>query len=244
MPTTIEQLKAFLDEYDLKYQVDEDRDAILLGFGIDPDSTTFRDRDGDPHVRLVIQVLEDGEFLGVFSPQAWNVDGSPHKAAVFEALVAIQARYKMLRFDYDASDGEIRPNMELALEDSELTSRQFHRMIQGLMLAIQRFDGVIRHALTTGEVSFASVEGQAHVPPSSPEIARLRELAAEAGGIEDLERIAGCDAEVVDPPPPGAAASAPPAGAEAPPPRPAILRLWERLFGRHEPPAGERRKAG
>lgn len=245
MATSLEQLKSFLDEHDLEYEVVEDHDAIILGFGLDPESTTFRDRDGDPHVRVGIQLREEGEFLGVFCPQAWNVDGCAHKAAVFEALVTIQARYKMLRFDYDPNDGEIRPNLELVVEDGELTARQFHRMIEGLMLAIQKFDGVIRHAMTTGEVSFASVEKRAGTPPSSPEIARLRELAAAAGGIEELERIAGIDADADDRPAPDADARGPaPAAETSPPPRPAIRRLWERLFGREEPPGEERRRAG
>ncbi|MFM8703088.1 MAG: hypothetical protein ACKOHG_04345, partial [Planctomycetia bacterium] len=51
--------------------------------------------------------------IAALAPAAWNVATSPHKAAVFEALLSLQARFKLLRFDYDPQDGEIRPNVEL-----------------------------------------------------------------------------------------------------------------------------------
>lgn len=244
MPTSLEQVQEFLDEYDLKYQVDTDHDAILIGFRLDPESTSFRDRDGDAYLQLVIRVLEEGEFLGVFSPQAWNLDGCPHKAAVFEALAAIQARYKLLRFDYDTADGEIRPNVELPLEDAELTSRLFHRMMHAVMHGVQRFDGVIRQAMQTGEVSFASLDRDE--AGAAPDVSRLQRLAAEAGGLEALERIAcGCHVEPVEE---GGPASAPGSRTVAepppPPPKPVIRRIWESLFGADDPDAGTERRAG
>lgn len=256
MATTLEQIQEFLDEFDLRYGMDEERNAVLIGFNLDRNETTYRDREGDAHVGLVIRLLEDGDFLGIFAPFAWSVHRCPHQAAVFEALAAIQAKYKMLRFDYDAADGEIRPNVELALEDSTLTSRQFHRLMHTMMDGIQRFDGVIRHAMETGEVSFASVQDDERTAGSSPEIVRMQELATEAGGLEALERVAcGWHVEETDAEPAAAGdrpvdAVAPvgavePADAAAPPAlKPVIRRLWERLFGRVEPDSGTRRRAG
>ena len=118
MATSIEQVKGFLDEHDLNYAVDAERDAIVLGFNIDPEASTYRDEDDDPYIRLVVRVLEGGEFVTVFSPNAWNIDGCVYKAAVLEALVAIQMQYKLLRFDYDMNDGEIR--RELGIDPERL----------------------------------------------------------------------------------------------------------------------------
>lgn len=250
MATSIDQIREFLDEFDLRYQVDEESPAILIGFSLDPQHTTYRDRDGDARVGLVIRLVEDGEFMAVFAPWAWNVHGCPHRAAVFEALAAIQTQYKMLRFDHDPSDGEIRPNVELPLEDSELTSRQFHRAVHAVMHGIQRFDGVIRHAMETGEVSFASVEDDES--GITPDTLQLRRLAAEAGGIEALEQIAcGGGAESTDEEPAGdkpgrGQESTPDRGAEssASPPQPVIRWIWERLFGPAGPERGSERRAG
>ena len=243
MATSIEQIRTFLDEYDLEYRVDPAHDAILIGFRLDPEATTFRDGDGDPYIRVVIRVLEDGEFLGVFCPQAWNIDGCQHAAAVFEALAAMQAQHKTIRFDYDPTDGEIRPNVELPVEDAELTSRQFHRLVHSLLHAVQRFDMVLRRAAATGEVTFAAARQDEAEGPATPAIGRLRVLAEEAGGVEALEQIA-CGAPVEEA---GAAEPPPAATAERPPetaPRPVIRRLWERLFGGSDPEAGTGRKAG
>ena len=121
MPTTIQQVTGFLDESELTYDVKDKYEAIGIGFSLDESSATYRYRDGDAHVQLVIRVVEEGEFVAVLAPQAWNICACPHKAAVFEALVALQARFKLLRFDYDPQDGEIRPNVELPLEDSSLS---------------------------------------------------------------------------------------------------------------------------
>lgn len=249
MPTTIEQLQEFLDEYDLRYRIDEERDAILIGFEIDPEGSAFRSPDGSPSIRMVIRVMERGEFLSVFCPQAWNVGDCPHKAAVFEAIASIQSQYKLLRFDYDPKDGELRPNIELPLEDSEITSRQFHRLIHGVLHGVQRFDGVIRHAMETGEVSFASVERMEDLEPPSPEVIRLHRLAEEVGGIDELERlVTGRESEAVTEAGPLAdreAAAVDVAGDDdltvepdaepddgpvtAEPPLPVIHRLWRRM---------------
>jgi len=259
MPTSIEQIQTFLDEYSLNYRMDEDHDAILIGFGLNPETTTFRDADGDPGIQFVIRVLEQGEFLAIFTPQAWNVEGCPHRAAVFEAIASIQTQYKMLRFDYDPSDGEIRPNVELPLEDSDLTSRQFHRLMHGMLHGVPRFDRVIRRAIETGEVSFAGLdeEEQAGAPP--PQIARLQRLAEQAGGIEALERLAcggdeadqadsmigtgdGSTAEHPGQPPERSDDDAP-----RPPERPAkpaIQRVWDHLFGAGDRDPDADRKAG
>lgn len=253
MPVTLEQVQSFLDEYDLRYEVHLEREAVLVGFGVDPDQTTYRDRNGAAGIQLVIQVLEEGEFLSIFAPRAWNIANCTHKAAVCEALAAIQARYKLLRFDYDAADGEIRPNVELAVEDTEVTSRQFHRLMHGLYLGVQRFDGVIRHAMATGEVSFAALRSHESGAAPAAEVAALRRLAEIAGGIETLERIACGDAAEGEPPAgltgmPDTAPIPPPIAScpvrESPPSKPVIRRIWERLFGADDAGPEEMRQAG
>jgi hypothetical protein len=191
MATTLESIAGFLDEYELNYRVDRDRSAILIAFACPPEDGGYTTPDGEATVRIVIQLAEDGEFLAVFSPNAWNIHDCAHKSAVIGAVPAIQSQYKMLRFDHDPADGELRPNIELPLEDASLTSQQFHRIVHGLLEGIQRFDRVIRHAMETGEVSFACLEKDEPSAPSPDEVQRLMELANRAGGIEELERLIG-----------------------------------------------------
>lgn len=201
MPTTIQQVTGFLDESELTYDVKEEYEAIGIGFSLDESSTTYRDPDGDAHVQLVIRVAEEGEFVAVLAPQAWNVAACPHKAAVFEALVALQARFKLLRFDYDPEDGEIRPNVELPVEDSSLSSKQFHRLMHAVILGVQRLDRVVRHAMETGTVCLdlmneeegSSSDDERFDDGDKALLETLEDLAEEAGGIDALERLLGGD---------------------------------------------------
>ncbi|MFM7208033.1 MAG: hypothetical protein ACKO4T_15335 [Planctomycetaceae bacterium] len=236
MPTSLAQIQEFLDEYDLNYRVDEERDAILIGFGLDPQKTSFRDPGGEPGIQFVIRIQEDGEFVSIFTPRAWNVASCPHKAAVFEAIASIQSRYKMLRFDYDPSDGEIRPNVELPLEDADLTSQQFHRMMHAMLHGVPRFDAVIRQAMDAGRVSFECLTDD-EPEGDAPGLARLYEFAEEAGGVEALERLACGDpveGEEAEP----AVASCEVAGRESR--RPTVLRrIWGWLCGRRSSQQGD-----
>ena len=201
MPTTIQQVTGFLDESELTYDVKEEYEAIGIGFSLDESSTTYRDPDGDANVQLVIRVAEEGEFVAVLAPQAWNVAACPHKAAVFEALVALQARFKLLRFDYDPQDGEIRPNVELPLEDSSLSSKQFYRLMHAVIIGVQRLDRVIRHAMETGTVCLDLMNEEEGSSSDDDQLddddkaflETLEGLAEEAGGIDALERLLGGD---------------------------------------------------
>jgi len=191
MATTVDEIKGFLDEFELKYVVHEKDPAIAISFSSDPHETAYRDRDGDPCLQIVIVVLEDGEFVSLFAPQAWNIRACEHKAAVFEAMSSIQMQYKMLRFDYDPNDGEIRPNVELPLEDAELTSKLFHRLMHALMHGVKRFAPVIQHAIRTGEVSMALIDDEKASVEPVPDVSGLLELAEQAGGIDALEQLLG-----------------------------------------------------
>jgi len=191
LATSIDQIKGFLDEFELKYVEHEEEPAIAISFASEPHETAYRDTDGDPCLQMVIALLEDGEFVALFAPQAWNIHDCEHKAAVFEAIALIQMRYKMLRFDYDPESGEVRPNVELPLEDAELTSCLFHRLVHAMIHGIKRFAPVIQHAIRTGEVSMSLVDNDKPSDEPAPDISRLVELVEQAGGIDALESLLG-----------------------------------------------------
>lgn len=115
-------------------------------------------------------------------------------------------------------------------------------MLHGVPL----FDRVIREAMETGCVSLKSLEDEDVTSPPSPAIARLQLLAAEAGGIDELERLAGGG----DPEPaaPLATDAEPradtPASPPAAPAKPPICWILDRLFGLDDHDTGENRRAG
>jgi hypothetical protein len=187
MSVTIDQITEFLDEQELSYGKHETAAVVMLGFSLEPKTTRYRDRDGDAHLGFLIRLLEDGHFVAVSIPWTWNLADCPHKAAVFEAALDFQARSKLIRFDYDPDDGELRANAEIAVEDSSFTSFQLHRLIQAVGNAVLELDPVVRHAMQTGAVDMnrladsASPDGESNL---------LQGLADEAGGVETLERLA------------------------------------------------------
>lgn len=187
MSTTIDQIAEFLDEQELSYGRHETEAAILLTFRIGPGETGYRDHSGEANFTFLIRVQEDGEFLSVSMPWTWNLADCPHTAAVFAAVLGFQARSKLIRFDYDPDDGELRANTEIGIEDSMLTSSQFHRLVKTVGDAVLELDPVIRHAMRTGEVDMHLLadRGSRH-----EESARIRDLVAEAGDVEALERMA------------------------------------------------------
>ena len=110
-------------------------------------------------------------------------------------LPALQARYKMLRFDYDPDDGELQANVELPLEDASLTSNQFHRAVHAVLHGTQQFDPVIRHAMQTGEVDLELLDDTRRRARAARQLDRLTR---EAGGSEELERVLSGDGPTVD----------------------------------------------
>jgi len=187
MSVTIDHITEFLDEQELSYGKHEEFAAIMLGFHLKPETTRYRDRNGEAHLGFLIRISEDDEFLTVSIPWTWNLADCPHKAAVFEALLDFQAQSKLVRFDYDRDDGELRANAEIAVEDSSLTSTQFNRLIRAVGSAVLEFDPVLRHAMQTGEVDMNRLADSAN---DDGESARLQGLVDEAGGMEALERLA------------------------------------------------------
>lgn len=186
MSTTIDEIAEFLDEQELSYNRHETEPVILLGFRIEPGTTSYRDREGDAHIGFVIQVREDGEYISVGMPWTWNLTDCPHKGAVLEALLSFQARAKLVRFDYDPDDGEVCANAEIGIEDSVFTTTQFHRLLKAVGNSVLELDPVIRHAMLTGEVDMHRL---VDLEANDEDRRRLEDLATEAGGIEALEKL-------------------------------------------------------
>ena len=190
MATTFEDLKRFMDESGLKYDTHEEHDVIAIGFGCEPKETTYRDADGDAHVQVIVRLAEQGELVAVFAPGAWNLAECDHRQAVCEAATRVQAQMKLIRFDLDADNWDLQPNIEVPLEHAPMCAQQLHRAIAGIMLAIRRYDPVFRHAMETGEVDFDLINEE-ELPTPPADVTRILDLANEAGGLDALERLLG-----------------------------------------------------
>jgi hypothetical protein len=152
MPLTYDQLEEFFKVRGLKYRRESDR--IVTGFA----TRNFRDDRGHGGVAIVARLSEGGKYLELVAPGLYRSHGCEHRAALFQALLDATMRTKMIRFEHDPADGEIRCTVECPIEDGTLTAKQFERMLDCLAEAVDRWHPVIRRAMDEGVVSLDSAE--------------------------------------------------------------------------------------
>lgn len=199
MAITVADLERLLDEAKLRHQEMPAHDAVMVGFALEPECT-YRDQEGEPHLLLALRLAEDGQFLSVFAAACWSMANAAGRHAIYETLIAIQSRFKLVRFDI--AEDFITPNVEVSIEDGTLTSEQLQRIIGALLQAIRSFDRPIRTAIETGEMALDDIDdhgpGDSVSNPPADDDVRLLRLADEAGGrdergVDALERLLGGD---------------------------------------------------
>ena len=175
MSVTLQEVAKYLDKLGWNYEVDREADRIITGV----------QAENIEQFVIVVQLDEDGDFFRIFVPQVIaGVKDHPYKEAILQTMLSISWETKMLQWEYDPSDGEIRAIIEFPLEDSILTERQFNRCLSGLVqivdsVAIPRLKEVMKTGLDPvnldmGERLLLSIQEKA------PGLLELLERAMEA----------------------------------------------------------------
>lgn len=149
MAMTIDEIAGILDQMEFKYAKRDDH-TIALFMRM---KTYENPENGEKSLLLVAQLLEDGEYFQLFSPKAFVVKGE-HQDAFLRACAIIQWRTKLIQFEWDRNDGEVRPVIEFPLEDAKLTRKQFERCIQGMCSILDEFYPKLKKAADEGIVDF------------------------------------------------------------------------------------------
>lgn len=148
MAATLEQIAGYLDKKGWKYRLEEEESRIITGVYAE----------NIDQFLIVIQLDEDGEFFEIYAPRVLaGVKNHPHKDAILQTMLCISWETKMLQWEYDPSDGEIRAIIEFPLEDAELTERQFNRCLYSLVqlvdeLALPRLQAVMETGEDPGDL--------------------------------------------------------------------------------------------
>ncbi|MEA1052382.1 hypothetical protein U5801_21610 [Lamprobacter modestohalophilus] len=150
MATSLDTIARYLDDKHLSYEILPDQDIIVTGM----QTETYRDRDGDPHLQIAIELGEQGEFFRILVPNAFQYQGE-NKYALMQLCMMIHYRYKFVRMSYDDNDGEFRAEISFPIEDSELTSNQFYRIFGAVLFFMEHFYSAFKTAIESGKIELS-----------------------------------------------------------------------------------------
>ncbi|WP_244533095.1 hypothetical protein [Geitlerinema sp. PCC 9228] len=140
MATNLQQIASFLDNRDWRYHLEPQENRII---------TAVNSETVDKFV-IVIQLQEDGKYLSLFIPQLLSIKDHVYKGVAFQTMLAIAWEVKLLRWQYNPSDGEVRTSVNLPLEDAPLTEKQFNRLLSDLIRLTERGMERLQQVLATG----------------------------------------------------------------------------------------------
>lgn len=159
MATTATEVEGLLKELEMQYTV-VNPTLIRVGF----DTETYCNPSGVKSFGIFIDILEEGEFFNFVVPQAFSVPEASRGAFNLASLI-IQWRTKMLQFELDHTDGEVRMVVELPIEDAKMTARQLRRVIYALVQFGESFYDVLSKAASTGTFDPADLDKPAPAAP-------------------------------------------------------------------------------
>ena len=146
MAITLTELESLLDEIGYRYE-QNDKDDLIILFNAE-NYVNFR---GDKNFVIVIQLSEEGEYIKFFHPMAYQLTDSKTKGAALEAFAALAWRVKMVDFEFDPSDGEVRPTLDYPIEDADITPRQLQRSVTIIPRILDQFHPILEEVIETGE---------------------------------------------------------------------------------------------
>jgi hypothetical protein len=184
---TLSTLESYMVDEGLKYSQHDD--YIRTSFATD----LYRDQDGDPSVFIIARVEEDGEYFKLMAPNLYHYppDGE-NCSEVFRILLGVCWRSKLIKYEYDERDGEIRAIVEFPLEDGTLTGKQFLRCLNGLVQIIDEYHAAIATAIAGGQASLDEAEDTADNIRKAEKVLRAagvdrNRMAADPDGILRFE---------------------------------------------------------
>ncbi len=184
MATSYEKIGGYLDEMGIEYKMG--KGGIYTGTRM----KAYLDRDGVHYLPIVIWLQEHGEYIEVISPRLYTYKDGPHKLAVLQTCLMVSWKTKLIQFEYDETDGEIRALIEFPLEDAELTQKQFARVLFGIVQLVDKYHPAFQAALETGKVDFSGVDDDGQRTNGRQVIEELLEQLGPDGLREVAEEVA------------------------------------------------------
>jgi len=141
MALTMDGLRKLVDGQGLHYYLAPDRPALMLGV------TGLNGR-----YQLTIALDVEGQFLQ-FRTVAYRHCAADHAhlSETLKVLAQLNYRFRLVKFGWDASDGEIVAYADTWIVDGDLTPAQFQRLIHSYFSGIDMHYPRIAKTIETGK---------------------------------------------------------------------------------------------
>jgi hypothetical protein len=122
---TIDTLARYLDRDQWRYDLDPESSCIRTGFR--GDHATFR--------AMVLLDVEKQRVRFIVANYL-NLSKVAEKSLILERLMELNMQYIMLKFGYDPADGEVRAEIDVPVNDTEMSYEGFRRCLYCLLTAV------------------------------------------------------------------------------------------------------------
>jgi len=149
MPTNPTDIQAFLDQRKLKYSHEKGSNKFQSGFTTD----NYLNASGKNMFTFNIFCEDDGEIVRIIAPNLFTVPPqatAKRKAVVWQTLHQVNWNCRLVAFEYDINDGEIRALYNIPLGDSSLGLQQLMNGIYSMPSALDQYAPDIVRAIEFG----------------------------------------------------------------------------------------------
>jgi hypothetical protein len=133
---------------------------------------------GDKSLSLFVTIAEGGRYLEIAAIGMYSAKDAKNIGNLAQFLLGQNYVTKLLRWELDRTDGEVRASVELAPVDGSVTFDSFMRSLMLFPMIAETLHPQITKVMTTGKL-----------PAPVRVNKRLQELVRRAGGIASLERL-------------------------------------------------------
>ena len=144
MAIKMEDILVALDEANLRYSLHELTQEPVILFPTE----NYQNENQRSLLIVVIQLTEDGEYIKFFVPAAYHIPLDESAFAVLKSFAIIAWQVKLLDFEVDPGDGEVRPTIDFPIEDGTLTTEQVRRCCKTLARLVDIFHPYLKYAIT------------------------------------------------------------------------------------------------
>ena len=144
MAIKMEDILMALDEANLRYSLHELTQEPVILFPTE----NYQNENRRSLLIVVIQLTEDGEYIKFFVPAAYHIPLDESAYAVLKSFAIIAWQVKLLDFEVDPGDGEVRPTIDFPIEDGTLTTEQVRRCCKTLARLVDIFHPYLKYAIT------------------------------------------------------------------------------------------------